>query len=208
MGADLDINLELYKIFYHTVREGSFSKAGRQLYITQSAVSQAISSLEEKTGRRLFIRKSRNIKLTAEGEILFSYIEQAYNFIKAGEGKLIEMNSLDLGEVRIGVGDTVCRYFLVPYLKKFISLYPKIKIKVINRTSPQIIETLKHGQADLGIVTTPVNDENIDIADFMGVEDIFVASDRFPGPQKQGGPDFRACGSSSAPSPESKRDKM
>lgn len=175
----MDINFELYKIFYHAASAGSFSTAAKRLYISQSAVSQAIAGLEEKIGAGLFIRKARSIRLTTEGEILFRHIEQAYNFIKTAEGKILEMQSLELGEIRIGVGDTICRYFLVPFLKQFINMHPKIKIQVINRTSPQIMEILKNGQVDLGIVTLPVSDEGVGISDFREVEDIFVASPRF-----------------------------
>lgn len=175
----MDINFEWYKIFYHTTKAGSFSEAARQLFITQSAVSQAIANLEEKLGSRLFIRKARCIKLTHEGEVLLKHVEQAYHFLKAGEGKLQEIQCLDLGEIRIGVGDTVCRYFLVPYLQDFVRTYPKVKVRVINRTSPRIIETLKSGQIDLGIVTLPMADESVAIRPFKAVEDIFVASDKF-----------------------------
>lgn len=175
----MDINFELYKIFYHAARAASFSEAAKILFITQSAVSQAIGNLEDKIGSRLFVRKSRSISLTKEGEILFKHIEQAYNFIKTAEEKIADMQNLELGEIRIGVGDTNCRYFLVPYLRDFIRKYPNIRFKVINRTSPQIIETLKKGQIDFGLVTLPVSDTSVVTQDFISVEDIFVASGRF-----------------------------
>lgn len=175
----MDINFELYKIFYHAATAASFSEAARRLYITQSAVSQAIAGLEEKTGCRLFIRKSRSIKLTNEGEVLLKHIEQAYNFIKTGEAKLQEMQSLDLGEIRIGVSDTVCRYFLLPVLQQFTVMYPNIKIRVINRTSSQIVDILKNGHIDFGIATLPIIDKAIDITKYSVAEDIFVASSRF-----------------------------
>ncbi len=151
----MDINFELYKIFYHTANSGSFSEAARQLYISQSAVSQSIAGLEQKIGSRLFIRKSRKVTLTDEGEILFRHVEQAFNFIKAAEGKLSEMQTLGSGEIRIGVGDTNCRYFLTTFLEHFIKLHPKIKFKFVNRTSPQIMDILMNGQVDIGIVTLP-----------------------------------------------------
>lgn len=177
----MDVNFELYKIFYHAASAGSFSAAAKQLFITQSAVSQAISSLEEKTGNTLFARSTRSIKLTDEGQMLFSHIEQAYNFIKSAEGKLQEMKALARGEVRIGVGDTVCRFLLLPFLESFIAGYPRIKLKVINRTSPQIVAMLKNGRIDLGIVTLPVHDDSLEISAFTDTRDIFVASSRFDG---------------------------
>lgn len=176
----MDINFELYKIFYHTAKAKSFSAATDTLHVSQSAVSQSIKSLEEKLGSKLFFRKNREIKLTAEGEILFKHIEQAYNFIKTAEHKIYQTQNMERGEIRIGASDTVCKYFLIPYIEKFIKNYPNIKIQVINRTSSQIEEILKKGLIDFGIVTLPVQDSNkIHHEEFLTVKDIFVASDKF-----------------------------
>jgi len=175
----MDINFELYKIFYHTAKTGSFSAAARRLFISQSAVSQSIKSLEEKMGTQLFYRKTRSIKLTKDGELLFKHVEQAYNFLKGAENKIEEMQNLKSGEMRIGVGDTICKYYLMPCLRKFNSLYPNVHIRIINRTSAQIIENLKSGSADLGIVTMPVEDKSICVTEFLELEDVFVASKKF-----------------------------
>ncbi|GAE90964.1 LysR family transcriptional regulator [Acetivibrio straminisolvens] len=175
----MDINFELYKIFYHTAKAQSFSAAAGILHVSQSAVSQSIKSLEEKLGSKLFFRKNREIKLTIEGEILFKHIEQAFNFIKTAEHKIYQTQNLERGEIRIGVSDTVCKYFLIPYIEKFIKNYPSVKIQVINRTSSQIQDILKKGLIDFGIVTLPVQDNKIRQEEFLTVKDIFVASDRF-----------------------------
>lgn len=175
----MDINFELYKIFYHTVTSSSFSNAAEKLFITQSAVSQAIKNLETKLGATLFFRHSRNLKLTPEGEMLFTHIEQAYNFIKTGEQKLTETQNLDSGEIRIGASDTVCKYFLINYLEDFHRLYPKVKIQFINRTSAKILENLKNGVIDFGIVTLPINDKNVKVRELTTVTDIFVAASKY-----------------------------
>ena len=122
----MDINFELYKVFYIVAKSGSFSAAARELFISQSAVSQSVKGLEDSIGSQLFIRGPRSIKLTAAGELLFSYVEQAYNHLKSAEHKIEEMQNLHLGELKIGVGDTVLRYFLTPYLQQFIKEYPEI----------------------------------------------------------------------------------
>ena len=175
----MDINFELYKIFYHAAKSESFSSASRKLFISQSAVSQSIKNLEEKLGTKLFTKKGKQMMLTNEGILLFSHVEQAYNFIKTAEHKIFEIQNMDAGEIRIGASDTVCRYHLIPYLEKFNAHYPKIKIHVINRTSSQILNLLKNGTVDLGIVTLPVDDDNIAVSEFMNVQDIFVASDKY-----------------------------
>lgn len=92
---------------------------------------------------------------------------------------MLEMQSLSLGEIKIGVGDTILRYLLIPFLQQFITDYPKIKIQIINRTSPGIIDSIKKGAVDFGIVTLPVEDKDIETAAFREVEDVFVASARF-----------------------------
>lgn len=175
----MDINFELYKIFYLTAKNQSFSEAANFLFITQSAVSQAIKNLETKLGVQLFFRKTRHFKLTPEGELLFTHIEQAYNFIKIAEQKVSETQNLDYGEIRIGASDTVCKYHLLPYLKQFNLLYPKIKIQFINRTSGQILEILKKGSLDFGVVTLPVSTKNFTVREFVNVEDIWVAAPKY-----------------------------
>ena len=175
----MDVNFELYKIFYYAVVSGGFSNAAKKLFITQSAVSQAIKNLETKLGVTLFFRKTRNLKLTPEGEMLFTHIGQAYNFIKTGERKLTEIQNLDSGEIRIGASDTVCKFFLLPYLESFHRLYPKVKIQFINRTSPKILENLKNGVIDFGIITLPLDDKSIIIREITAVTDIFVAAPKY-----------------------------
>jgi DNA-binding transcriptional LysR family regulator len=175
----MDVNFELYKIFYHAAKYKNFSDAAKKLFISQSAVSQAIKNLEEKMGSRLFYRKSRSVELTQEGQLLYTHVEQAYNFIKTAESKISQMQNMDCGEVRIGVSDTICKYYLISYLGKFTEMYPKIKIQVVNRTSSQIIGALKNGLIDFGIATLPVNEDGFDIIEFIEVEDIFVASYKY-----------------------------
>jgi DNA-binding transcriptional LysR family regulator len=175
----MDINFELYKVFYLVAKLGSFSEAAEQLYISQSAVSQAIKKLETKLGGELFFRKKGGLKLTPEGKLLLTHIEQAYNFIKIAENKIFEIHNLDSGEIRIGASDTVCKYYLPSFLKQYNRLYPQVKIRIVNRTSPQIHEILRNGAIDVGIVTLPLKDPNLMVTELVSVEDIFVASDKF-----------------------------
>lgn len=175
----MDINFELYKIFYYCAHNSSFSVAAKKLFITQSAVSQSIKNLEKQLGVTLFFRKSRSIQLTSEGELLYSYASQAFNFLKAGEIKLQEIEGLKAGEIRIGVSDSICKYFIMPYIKKFGQNYPNVAIKVINRTTPQLLEVLKNGLVDIAISTLPVNIEVFSSVPFIKVKDIFVASHKF-----------------------------
>ena len=151
----MDINYELYKVFYHVAITLSFSEASKQLFISQSAVSQSIKVLEKKLNQKLFIRSTKRVQLTPEGEILFKHIEPAMNLIKQGENQLLEAHTLNGGQLRIGASDTICRYYLVPYLNKFHKQFPHVHIKVTNQTSIACASLLEHGQVDFIVVNYP-----------------------------------------------------
>lgn len=151
----MDINHELYKVFYHVAKTLSFSEASKELFISQSAVSQSIKVLEKRLGQKLFIRSTKKVRLTREGEILFNHVEPAINLISLGETRILEAKSLNGGQLCIGASDTICRYYLKPYLKIFHSKYPNVHIKVINGTSLKCVDFLKDGLADLIVVNTP-----------------------------------------------------
>jgi len=176
-----DIDFELYKVFYHVATNLSFSAASAQLYISQSAVSQAVKLLEEKINCRLFIRNTKRVKLTQEGEILYKHVEQAFNFIKAGERSINEAHFLKKGEVRIGASDTICKNYLLPYFKKYHQLYPQVKIHVTNRTSPKCLELLKNGSVDVVVVNIPDKglDKNMRVDKIKTVQDVFIAGRNF-----------------------------
>lgn len=134
----MDINYELYKVFYYVAISLSFSDASKQLFISQSAVSQSVKVLEKKLGITLFIRSTKRVQLTPEGETLLRHIEPAMNLIKRGEAQIMEASNLGGGQLRIGASDTICRYFLVPFLNKFHKTYPNVHIKVRIRLPPNV----------------------------------------------------------------------
>ena len=151
----MDINYELYKVFYYVARTLSFSEASKCLFISQSAVSQSVKVLEKKLGQTLFIRSTKKVQLTPEGEILFKHIEPAMNLIQKGENQLLEANSLNGGQLRIAASDTICRYYLVPYLNQFHKAYPNVHIKVFNFTSIECAHVLENGQVDFILSNYP-----------------------------------------------------
>lgn len=151
----MDINYELYKVFYYVAISLSFSEASKQLFISQSAVSQSIKTLEKKLEQPLFIRSTKKVQLTPAGKILLKHIEPAMNLIRRGENQLLDANTLGLGQLHIGATDTICRYFLVPYLKQFHKKFPNVPIKVTNATSLSCVDLLDQGKVDLVVTNFP-----------------------------------------------------
>lgn len=176
----MDISYELYKVFYHVASTLSFSEASRQLFISQSAISQAVKTLERKLGKVLFIRSTKKVELTAEGETLFRHIEPAIHLIQNGEAQLTGTENSG-GQLRIGASDTICRYFLVSYLNQFHKAFPDVHIRVMNQTSIGCVDLLESGQVDLIVVNGPNShlkgkDNGIVIGTF---QDVFVANKEY-----------------------------
>lgn len=151
----MDINYELYKVFYYVASSLSFSEASKKLFISQSAVSQSIKTLERKLEQPLFIRSTKKVQLTPAGKVLLKHIEPAMNLIQRGENQLLDANTLGLGQLHIGASDTICRYFLVPFIKQFHKKFPNVPIKVTNATSLNCVNLLDQGKVDLIVTNHP-----------------------------------------------------
>ena len=176
----MSINFEYYKVFYYVAQCGSISGAAHKLFISQPAVSQAVKQLESSLGSMLFYRTPKGVKLTTEGDALYSYIAQGCDYFLQAESMFKDMLSLQSGEIRIGASDMTLQFCLLPYLEKFHQEYPHIKIKVTNAPTPETIENLKNGDIDFGVVTSPFPQGKwLEVQDVRYVQDIFVAGKKF-----------------------------
>ena len=177
----MDINYELYKVFYHVATSLSFSEASKKLFISQSAVSQSIKTLEKKLGQSLFIRSTKKVQLTSAGALLLKHVEPAMNLIARGESQLLDSGTLGLGQLHIGASDTICRYLLVPYLKKFHELFPNVPIKVTNATSIKCVELLDQRKVDLIVTNFPNSHLNHTYLQkiICNFSDVFIANPKY-----------------------------
>ena len=151
----MNTNLEYYKFFYYVGKLHSITLAAEELNVSQPAVSQAIRNLERELGTTLFMRTSRGVRLTAEGQTLYGYVQRGYETIREGERKFLEMQELTSGEVCIGASDMTLQFYLLSYLEQFHEQYPNIKVTVSNGPTPETLEALYQGHIDFGIVSTP-----------------------------------------------------
>ena len=171
----MEQNLSLYYIFNCVSEAGNISKAAKQLYISQPAVSKSIQSLEDNLGVTLFVRSSRGVRLTEEGQLLYEYTRSAFDILKQGETSLRHVHDLGIGQLRIGASTTLCKHLLLPYLNGFVREYPHIKINIHNQSSSHTMKLLENGTLDVGLVANPGNDAFL-FYSLGPIEDIFVAT--------------------------------
>ena len=171
--------LDSYRIFNEVSKHKSFSKAAKTLYMTQPAVSQTIMNLEQELGTRLFTRTSKGVVLTTDGQLLYEYVSSAVNLIEMGEKKLSESKNLMFGEMKIGVGDTISKYYLLPYLGEFHKDFPNVKLNIINRTTPELCRMLKSGELDIAVCNLPVKDPALEVQECIDIHDIFVCGEKY-----------------------------
>ena len=177
----MNIDFELYRIFYVVANNGNITKASEELNISQPAISKSIKKLEEQLGGQLFVRTKRGVILTEEGKEFYNYIKQAIEYINNAENKFTDLINLETGCIKIGISTTLTKEFLLPYLEKFHTLYPKIDIKIITSLTSDLITKLKSGLIDIVILN--LNDKNygndIDIIKCMKINDCFVVNSKY-----------------------------
>ena len=178
MVENMQINLELYRVFYIVAKTGSLTKAKKELFISQPAISQAVKQLETQLGGRLFIRTSKGMELTSEGKVMFEYVEQAYGLINMAEHKFSQMKGVAFGEISIGASDTLSKFFLINHIRKFREQYRDINIRITNRTSEENISLLKAGKIDMAIInyTEGLDEPAVEFTPCARVGECLVAS--------------------------------
>lgn len=169
-------NLSSYRIFYTVANAGNISKAAKELYISQPAISKSIQKLEESVGCRLFSRSSRGVVLTEEGKLLYEHVRTAFETLTIGEEKLKRSIELGVGHLKIGVSSTLCKYILLPYLKEFIKRNPHISISINCQSTNETLKLLENNKIDIGLVGRPASLKNIHFEFLEEIEDVFVAT--------------------------------
>lgn len=173
---DHHVSLDLYRVFYTVARRRSITLAAGELYLSQPAVSRSIRQLEQALDCRLFLRTPKGVALTSEGETLLEHVAAGIGQFELGERKLLEQRNLEAGEIRVGASDMTLRFFLLPYLEQFHTLYPRIKISVTNGPTPETLRSLEQRTIDFGVISRP--DAGQGPAAHTGEFD-FAAADRF-----------------------------
>ena len=172
----MEQHLSQYRIFYEVDRCGNISRAAKELYISQPAISKAIGKLEESLGTRLFLRNSRGVQLTPEGNVLFQQVAAAFDSLSRGEKELKRIHDFHIGQLKIGVSNTLCKYVLLPYLKSFVEKYPHVNITIESQSTAHTLEMLEARKIDIGLVAEPRARRGLNFTPVMEIHDGFVCT--------------------------------
>ena len=175
----MENNLNLYYIFYTVALHKNISGAAKELYISQPAISKAVSKLEQSLDVILFYRSSRGVTLTMEGELLFSQVQTAFSAIRHGEEQLRKVNELGISQISIGVSITLCKYVLLPYLQQFVKDNPHIKVTITCHPTMETLRDIDNSVTDIGVVGIPSLPNGLTYIPFREIQDTFVTTGRY-----------------------------
>lgn len=176
----MDINFELYKVFYEVANAKSISKGAEKLLISQPAVTQAIQTLEYELGGKLFIRTPKGVVLTNEGLELYNYVSEGMTYFVNGTNRFRTLKTLDDGILNIGATTMISENYLLPYLKKFHELYPNVVINISNDLTDNLLKELRNGSLDIVIMAIPkYNIKDLKIDYLTELHDVFVCGEKY-----------------------------
>ena len=172
----MNINLDLYKIFYYVAKNENITRAANELSISQPAISRSIKTLENQLGMSLFIRKRDGVILSEAGHLIYEKIKNSMELIESAENDLISLSNLDKGVITIGASKTIIHEYLMPYIKQFHIEFPNIKIRIFTDKTVDLLEKAKLGLIDVIFTNMPFQiPENFEEVQLMELHDCFVA---------------------------------
>ena len=176
----MDIDFELYKVFYTVAKNKHMTKASKELHISQPAISQSIKKLEEQLGGTLFLRSNKGMELTEEGKMFYDYLKGAIELIKNAENDFTSFKDLSKGEVKIGCSTTLTKLLLLDPLKKFHRDYPNINIQIKNDLTSNLINDLKLGKLDFVIINeSGIKEKNLNLEKIAELKQGFIYNPDF-----------------------------
>ncbi|MCD8375521.1 MAG: LysR family transcriptional regulator [Oscillospiraceae bacterium] len=176
----LSTSFESYKIFYFVAKHRSITAAAQRLYVTQPTVTKAVRKLEEQLDCALFVRTKRGVQLTPEGDLLWQRVEPACHLLFEAERELEAVRTLNGGTLTIVSAEMCFTVYILPALSRFMAEHPAVKVKCKNALNNRMIEMLHSGEADLAVLHTPFEGEDVRVLrEIDATRESLVAGKRF-----------------------------
>ena len=176
----MNIDLELYRVFYIVAKHKHMTKASEELHISQPAISQSIKKLEDQLGGTLFLRSNKGMELTEEGKMFYEYVKGALELINNAENEFTSFKDLSKGEIKIGCSTTLTKLVLMDALKNFHLEYPNININITNDLTSNLINDLKLGKLDFVVFNeSNIKETNLNLEKIKELKQGFIYNPEF-----------------------------
>ncbi len=169
------LNLDSLRVFLTVAEHGSFSEAGRQLHLTQPAVSQSIQGLEKQLGMPLFNRQGRAVQLTESGQVLVSMARELLTSAQRLEQTMLSLHGEVIGEMSVGCSTASGKYLLPGLIAHFRRAYPQVRINVLVTSRDSVIHKLLSGEVAVGISSKLIQHYDLEYQDFYNDDVILIA---------------------------------
>ena len=153
----MNISYDHYRIFYNVAKYKSFTRAAEVMYANQPNLTRAVKTLEKQLGCTLFERTNKGVRLTSDGKELYEHISIAFEHIEAGELAVSAKHSMEKGVLSVGATEIALHCYLLPVLSRYHRMYPGIRIKILNVSTPQALKMINSSLVDIAIVTMPAD---------------------------------------------------
>lgn len=174
------MDLPQLEMFLAVAEEGSFTRAGERLHVSQSAVSRQVALLERELGGRLFHRDGKRTSLTHAGEILAATASGISRQLADVAGQISDVHGLKRGRLRLAGGMSVCMYILPRLLQRYRALHPEVDLRVTSGTSEAVLQKLVSHEVDLALLTLPVLERDMEVVPVLKEEMVAVAAPGHP----------------------------
>ena len=161
-------------IFLEAADCGSFSEAGRNLHLSQPAISQKIDSLQKHFGTKLFVRHGRSMRLTEAGQVLKPMAKELIGFAHRLEETMVSLQGEVVGEMTIGCSTASGKYLLPGLIAAFRQLYPLVRINVQVTSRNSVLEKMAVGDVALGVSSKRIDQRDLEYRDFFTDDVILI----------------------------------
>lgn len=164
------------RFFFHVAKKLSFTQAASELFVTQPAVTKRVKALEEECQLKLFGKQRGKLYLTEEGEELFKYAEQIFDYEREMEKAILDIRELKRGTLRLGLPKTFMRSALNMLMDDFHKKYPDIRINVKTGNSEEIIDDVLNHRVEIGNLGTIEKHPDIHLIPFFNDNIVLITS--------------------------------
>jgi len=174
------MHIETLKMFCDLAETESFTKAARINEVTQSAISQQLSTLERTFKSRLVERSKKKFRLTREGKVFYDYSKQILEQRRLLDEKLMELKTTISGTIEVATIYSIGLHDLPPYVRKFMHGYPTVQVHIEYRNARQVYEDVLNNVADIGLIAYPVRDAKLEIIPLRKEPLVLVCNPQHP----------------------------